>query len=70
MWQVPVHRLYKIQDPTWVNAGSHFTNIKKHAPLMIESQLVFRNDAPGRFQHGEQPKGDAQAAQGGIRRGQ
>jgi len=59
-----VHRLYKVQDPTWVNAASHFTNIKKHAPLMIESQLVFRNDAAGHFQHGEQPKDEGPGTQG------
>eukprot|EP00897_Mesotaenium_endlicherianum_P010689 jgi/Mesen1/9649/ME000671S09016 len=50
--QVPVHRLHRQQDVSWVNAGSTFRDIKKHAPIMIESQLAFHRDSTERFQTG------------------
>lgn len=50
--KVPVHRLYKEQDPTWVHSAAKFVDIKKHAPVMIESQLAFHRTATERFQPG------------------
>jgi hypothetical protein len=57
-FKVPMYRLTKIQDPSWLNNSAVYASLRDNVPVKGESQIAIRGDALARFDEGEaaQPK--------------
>lgn len=52
-FKVPMYRLRKIQDPSWLNNSAVYASLRDYVPVKGESQIVLRGDALARFDEGE-----------------
>eukprot|EP00897_Mesotaenium_endlicherianum_P005570 jgi/Mesen1/5040/ME000025S04439 len=53
-FKVPMYRLHYLQNASWLTGDATHETCLQYAPLLGESQLAFRNDAPNRYQQGVQ----------------